>query len=296
MSIVINTPNGNIGRRLAEKLLAAGKSLTLISRSPDKAAELVKRGARLVEGSTDDPAVLERALTGAEALFWLTPPVGQPDYHTWSIDAARKAAAVVKAQGVKRVVVLSSMGAQTGPGTGPVGPLRDVEEAFKAASPHVTVLRPGFFMENLLRTTDTLAKAGAFFMPIPADKRVPLVATADIADKAAEVLLDATWTGHRYLGVHGPADLSYTEAAEILTRELGRTVRYTQVTLEQARQGMLDAGMPPFLVDIYAEMYAAIPEGRMDAAEPRSKESTTPTTLAQFAREVLKPAVDRAQA
>jgi uncharacterized protein YbjT (DUF2867 family) len=296
MSIVINTPNGTIGRRLAEKLLAAGKSLTLISRSPDKVAELVKRGARLVEGSIDDAAVLERALTGAEALFWLTPPAGRPDYHTWAIGAARNAAEVVKARGVKRVVVLSSVGAQTGPGTGPVGALRDIEEAFKAASPNVTVLRPGFFMENLLRTTGTIVQAGALFMPIPGDKRVPMVATADIADKAAEVLLDPAWTGHRYLGIHGPADLSYNEAAEVLTRELGRPVRYVQVTLEQARKGMLDAGMPPFLVDIYAEMYAAIPEGRMDAAEPRSKETTTPTSLAQFAREVLKPAVAQAQA
>ncbi|MDY7227833.1 NmrA family NAD(P)-binding protein [Hyalangium rubrum] len=296
MSIVINTPNGNIGRSLAEKLLAAGKKLTLISRNPDKVADLAKRGARVVEGSIDDKAVLERALAGAEALFWLTPPAARPDYHTWAIGAARTAAEVVKAQKVARVVVLSSIGAQSGPGTGPVGAMRDVEEAFKAATPHFTSLRAGFFMENLLRNTDTIAKAGAIFMAMTANKRFPLVSTSDIGAKAAEVLLDPKWTGHRNLGVHGPADFTQLEVAEILSQELGRPVRYNEVTVEQARQGMLGAGMPAFLVDIFAEMYAAIPSGRMDPAEPRSPETTTPTTLAQFAREVIKPAVARASA
>ncbi|SEN11181.1 Uncharacterized conserved protein YbjT, contains NAD(P)-binding and DUF2867 domains [Stigmatella aurantiaca] len=289
MSIVINTPNGSIGRGLAEKLLAAGKALTVISRSPDKVAELAKRGARVIEGSIDEPAVLERALAGAEALFWLTPPATRPDYHAWAVQAARAAAQAVKAHGVKRVVVLSSVGAQTGRGTGPVGVMKEVEAAFLAASPHVTVLRPGFFMENLLRSMDSIAKAGAIFQPFPADRRVPMVATGDIAAKAAEVFLDTAWTGHRYLGVHGPADLSHREVAEILSRELGKPVQYTEVTLEQARQAMLGAGMPAFLVELFLEMYAAIPEGRMDAAEPRTAETTTPTTLAHFAQDVLRP-------
>lgn len=295
MSIVINTPNGNIGRRLAERLLAAGRSLTLISRHPEKVADLAKRGARIIEGSTDDPRVLDRALAKAEALFWLTPPASGPGFHAWALGIARMAAAAVKARGVERVVVLSSVGAQTGPGTGPVGMLRDVEEAFKAASPHITVLRPGFFMENLLRNVDSIAKAGAFFLPVPADKTFPMVATADIAAKAAEVLLDSKWTGHRYLGIHGPADLSYQQVAEILTRELGQPVRYTPLSLGVARKGMLDAGLPAFLVELLIELYEAHGDGRMDPAEPRTPETTTPTTLAHFSREVLRPAVAQAR-
>jgi uncharacterized protein YbjT (DUF2867 family) len=289
MSIVINTPNGSIGRGLAEKLLAAGKSLTVISRTPDKVAALAKQGARVVQGSIDEPAVLEKALTGAEALFWLTPPAARPDYTSWAVQTARVAAQAVKAHGVKRVVVLSSVGAQTGRGTGPVGVMKEVEEAFLAACPNVTVLRPGFFMENLLRSVDSIAQAGAIYQPFPAGRRVPMVATADIAAKAAEVFLDAGWTGHRYLGVHGPTDLSHLEVAQILSKELGKPVQYTEVTLEQARQAMLGAGMPSFLVELYLEMYAAIPEGRMDSAEPRTAETTTPTTLAHFAQSVLRP-------
>jgi len=294
MSIVINTPNGNIGRRLSLRLLEAGRSLTVISRSADKVTDLVKRGAKQVEGSTDDAAVLDRALAGAEALFWVTPPPTRPDFGSWAQEAAHTAAQAVKKHGVKRVVVLSSIGAQTGPGTGPVSPMLGVEEAFKAVCADVTVLRPGHFMENFLRSAATLAKTGSLFMPMPRAKAVPFVAVADIAAKAAEVFLDAGWKGHRYVGVHGPAHVTYGELESIFTQSLGRPVRYVQVTMDDARKGMAAAGMPAWMVDLYAEMYGAIADGRMDAAEPRSAQTTTPTSLAQWAREVLKPAVEQA--
>jgi uncharacterized protein YbjT (DUF2867 family) len=296
MRIVVNTPNGNIGRRLTLELLEKGAKVVGIARSPGKLGDLVARGLEVVEGSTDDPAVLARAFAGADALFWLTPPAYRPDFKEWTTAAARAGADAVKAQGVKRVVVLSSLGAQNGPGTGPVGVLREIEEAFKAAAPDVTVLRPGYFMENLLRDVATIAHAGSIFAPNPADKRFPMVATADIAAKGVEVLLDPKWKGHRVVGVHGPADLTYREVAGVLTEALGKPVSYVEVSLDQARQGMLGAGMPDFVADMYIEMYGAIIDGRMDAAEPRSAETTTPTSLLTFARATIRPALEQASA
>lgn len=296
MRITVNTPAANIGRTLVEKLLTSGATVTIISRSPEKVDDLVKRGALLVAGSIDDAATLKTALEGADALFWLTPPPARPDYQEWGLATARQAAALAKQAGVKRTIVLSSLGAQNGRGSGPVGILLDVENAFKEALANVTILRPGFFMENLLRSIDTLAHMGTLFMPVSPDTRVPHVATSDIGNKAAEVLLDASWSGHRTLGVHGPRDLSYREVTEILSKALGKPVQYVQVSVAQAKQAMIDAKLPGFLVDIFTEMYQAIVDGRMNAAEPRSAETTTPTTLEDFAAKVIAPAVARASA
>ena len=296
MRIVVNTPNGNIGRSLTLQLLEKGAKVVGIARSPGKLADLIARGLEVIEGSTDDPAVLARAFAGADAVFWLTPPAFRPDFREWTRATARAGADAVKAQGVKRVVVLSSLGAQTGPGSGPVGVLLDIEETFKAAAPDVTVLRPGYFMENILQSVGTIAQAGSIFMPIPADKKFPMVATADIAAKGAEVLLDSKWKGHRIVGVHGPTDLTYREVASLLTEALGKPVSYVEVSVDQARQGMVGAGLPDFVADMYAEMYGAILAGRMDAAEPRSAETTTPTALLTFARETIRPAVEQASA
>lgn len=295
MSIVINTPNGNIGRQLALLLLDAGEAITVISRDAAKAAPLAERGARVVEGSIEDEAVLRDAFEGATGLFWLTPPNLAPGFHAKARENAERAASLAKAAGIERVVVLSSTGAHSGPGVGPVSALRPVEEAFEAALPNVVGLRAGFFMENYLRDLGTIAAMGKIFSPAQADHRVPVVATADIARRASELLEDG-FEGHLALGVHGPRDLSPRESAAILAEALGRPVEYVQVTPEQALGGMVEAGVPEYAAGQYVEMFGALNEGRMDPAEPRNAASTTSTELHDFATQVLRPAVERAAA
>lgn len=292
-SIVINTPTSNIGRALAARLLDAGERITVLSRDQKKVDELLRRGARVVEGSFEEPALLAKALDGAEALFWLTPPPSRPDYYAWAAKCAKQAAAAAKKAGVRRAVVVSSMGAHTGPGTGAVGPAREMENEFEAALPAVVSLRPGIFMENFLLSADMIAKAGQMFLPIPGGKRWPLVATSDIAAKAACWLLDRSWSGHHRVGVHGPKDLSAEEAAATISSALGKPVKCVETTIDQARAAMRAMGMPDFVVEIIMEQYIAFREGRLDSAEPRTPDTTTPTTLAEFSRNVLVPAIKR---
>jgi uncharacterized protein YbjT (DUF2867 family) len=73
MKVVINTPAGNIGRVVAQQLLDRGHELAIISRHPENCVRLVERGARLVEGSIDQREVLDKAFSGMDALFWVTP-------------------------------------------------------------------------------------------------------------------------------------------------------------------------------------------------------------------------------
>ncbi|MEZ4380996.1 MAG: NAD(P)H-binding protein [Nannocystaceae bacterium] len=295
-SIVINTPNGTIGRKVADALLDAGEQLTVLSRTAAKAADLTARGAALIEGSIDDAAALKAAFAGADRLFWLTPPAGyRPDYHAWSVRAAEQAAALAAEAGVEHVVVLSSVGAHTGRGTGPVGCLLEIEEAFKAKIPHVTILRPGFFFENIFRDQGTIQAMGRIFSPAPADKKFPMVGTDDIAAAAVDALR-GTGDGHRVLGLHGPEDLTFTEVAAQLSDALGREVAFVQVGLEDARGAMVGAGLPQFAADIFVEMYDAMIDGRMDAAEARSDATTTPSTFRDFAAQVFAPALAAASA
>ncbi|MGH9915256.1 MAG: NmrA family transcriptional regulator, partial [Pyrinomonadaceae bacterium] len=116
----------------------------------------------------------------------------------------------------------------------------------------------------------------------------------DIAEKAVEALRDAHWSGFRIMGVHGPEDLDHSRAAQIISEGIGRPVKYVEVTVDQAKQGMLEAGMPGFIVDLMGDMYTGFRAGRIVPAEPRSAETTTRTSLLEFSREVLKPAVEAA--
>ena len=80
MTIVINTPNSHIGRRVTQRLLDSEIAVDIITRNPDKVRDLSAQGASVLVGSCDDQELLTRAFEGAEAVFWLTPPAYRPDY------------------------------------------------------------------------------------------------------------------------------------------------------------------------------------------------------------------------
>ena len=293
MKVVINTPAGNIGGAVANSLIAAGHDLTVISRHPHNCTNLVARGARLVEGSIDEPAVLDRAFTGAQSLFWVTPfAFDQPNYIDWALRVASTAADAARRNGVRRVVLVSSVGAQNEKGVGPIACCRPTELAFARAVPELCCLRAASFMENFLAHVSTMASQGAIYSPHPTDRAMPMVATRDIASKATEALLGKSWSGVRIVGVHGPEDLDHASAARVISDAIGRPVRHVEVTPDEARLAMVQQGLPAFVADLLADMYRGFREGRMVRAEPRSPETTTPTTLRRFAFEILKPAVD----
>ena len=98
-------------------------------------------------------------------------------------------------------------------------------------------------------------------------------------------------SGHHRIGVHGPKDLSPDEAAAVISSALGKPVRCVEATPDQARGAMKGMGMPDFVVDLIMEQYVAFRDGRLESAEPRTPDTTTPTTLAEFARTTLIPAI-----
>src|SRR5260370_35442820 len=106
MSIVVNTPTSNIGRALAARLLDAGERVTVLSRDKKKVDELHRRGACVVEGSFEEPALLAKALEGAEAPFWLPPPPARPESYARATKCPRPAAPPATMPGPRHAVAL----------------------------------------------------------------------------------------------------------------------------------------------------------------------------------------------
>jgi len=294
MTIVINTPNGHIGRRTSQRLLDSEIPLRIITRNPDKVRDLAARGASIVVGSCDDSELLKRAFEGAEAVFWVTPPAFRPDYATWVRETAEKAAKALHEARVPRVVNLSSIGAHAGSATGPIAHLGEIESIFSESVPNVVHLRPGSFMENHLVDVPSLAAEGKIYSPLPRNAATIEIATADIGDAAVSHLLAEGWTGQKVRELQGPRDITRLEVAELIGKGLDQPVAYVEITIDESRAAMAEAGMPEFVVDLYSEMFVAMKEGRVVPEQPRTPETTTPTGLLQFSREVLKPAVDEA--
>ena len=292
MNIAVTTPTGNIGSVIARRLLDEGADVTLLVRDPAKVQELVDRGAEVRQGELQDRDFVAEATAGVDALFWLSPPTVVENFLETQRSYGEAGAAAARINAIPRVVHLSSVGAQHPSGNGPVSGLHHIENLFDDAAPNVTHLRAGYFMENFLYHVDAIKGMGSVFMTVDPEVRLPMVATRDIGEVAARRLLDDGWTGHQRIGVHGPADLNHIEAAEALSEALGRNIDYVQVTPEQAHEALSSMGLPDGAIAAMLELYDGMSEGRMESAEPRTAETTTPTTLTEWASEVLRPAVE----
>ena len=292
MRIAVTTPTGHIGRVVTRRLLDAGADVTLLVRNTEKVKAFIDRGATTFQGMLDDKNFVIEATQGADALFWLTPlEFSSRDFRGHFNRMGQAAAAAIRANSISRLVHLSGAGAHLPSGPGPIPGLHDVERRLDDVVTHVTHLRPFFFFENFLLQIESIKNLGRVFLPVSGSTRIAMLATGDIGQAAASRLLDRTWTGRNVQGLHGPADLSFDEAAGAIGRGLDRPVCHVRVPEKQARQAMRAAGLGEYLTEAFLEVFQAIESGLLRPAEPRTAETTTPTTLEEFARDVLKPLV-----
>ena len=290
--IVITTPTGNIGSQVLKNLLAAHAAVRVVARDPAKLAPEVHGKAEIVQGSIDDETVLTRAFEGAESVFLVVPPSfadnGDTEYY---LRFTRPACRAIQSQGVKRVVGVSVLGRGTSlaKNAGPITAcLVKDEEIERTGVAYRALWCPGF-MENMLGQVQALRQQGMFFLPADPDFKTPLVATRDIAASGTKLLLDKSWMGQGGLAVLGPEDLSFNDAAAIMTEVLGKPIRFQSVPGDDYKARLVQYGANPVLAQGIVDMMAAKDQG-MDNAEPRTAENTTPTSFRQWCEEVLKPA------
>ncbi len=81
-------------------------------------------------------------------------------------------------------------------------------------------------MDNIVRQADAIKNQGMFFSPIAGDRKLPAVATRDIAAAASRLLLDDSWSGVGEVPLLGPEDLSFNDMAEIISEVLAGLVGY----------------------------------------------------------------------
>lgn len=282
--------NGQITSKLARLLLAAGHPVRVVGRNADALAPLAKAGAEVAAGDVADAAFLERAFTGARAAYTMTPPCYGEDDMRAAQD--RIGTAIVRALDkarVRRVVNLSSIGAELPRGTGPIEGLHAQEQRLRAiGGVDLLHLRPGSFMENLLPAAAVVAAAGVLPGMEAPDATIPMVATRDVAAVAARELLAPQHRG--VLLLHAARHATMREAAAVLGAAIGHPgLAYVQSTPAEGKAALRAHGFSASAADqieALARWLSTSPLASLDAA-PAEVQSTT---LEVFAREVFAPA------
>ncbi len=291
--IVITTPTGDIGHRVLQHVFQASEPVRVIARDPSRIPQEIRQRVEVIQGSHGDAATIEKALTGADALFWLIPP--EPLMTLDSVDEAyvgftKPAAEAIRKCGVKRVVAVSALGRGWNKAAGLATSNIKADELLASTGVALRVLAMPSFMDNLLRQAQTIKEKGMFSSPIYADLKAPTVATSDIAAVAAKFLMNTTWTGQAEVPVLGPEDISPSEMAEILSDVLGKPVRFQPTPIEAYKSRMTGRGMSEAFAQGLADMMTAKNEG-IDNTASRAVAAHTPTTFRQWSEAVLKPAV-----
>src|SRR5580700_5577138 len=222
--IVVTTPTGQIGSQVLSNLLDRGEELRVIVRDPSDIPAGVRTGLDIIEGSHSDAAVVDKAFSGADAVFWLVPP----DPRATSVEAAyvgftRPAAEAFRRHGVGRVVAVTALGRGTpwADRAGYVTGSLAMDDLIADSGVALRALCNPSFMDNTIRQVPSIKDQGVFFSPIAGDRTLPTVATRDIAATAARLLLDPSWSGVGEVPSLGPEDLSFNDMAQIMSEVLG---------------------------------------------------------------------------
>ena len=227
-----------------------------------------------VQGNIDDPASYAGHLVGTDGVFHVQPPVYNPERNlakdTTRISEGLKDG-IKKSGTVKRLVYVSSMGAQYSEGTGEIIANHVAEGVLKDAAPEVVFVRCGYFMENWAAALETIPEAGFFFTTYePLDLKLPHIATQDIGQTCAGELLT---TGNTLKAVpyifdlQAPNMYSSVDVHKAWEEAAGKTLEMKLIPKEGLAE-FYGAVFPPPVAESYVEMNTALLPGGIIVEDP----------------------------
>jgi len=240
-TILITGATGHQGGAVARALLGRGFHLRGLTRDPesDHAAALARDGIELVKGDLNDDAALRAALAGVWGVFSVqnTLEAGVAGEEA----QGKRLATLAREAGVEHYVYTSVGSAHKQTGIPHFDNKWRIEETVRGLRfPSHAILRPVFFMENLLAPYSL--RGDALSSALGPDTKLQMIAVEDIGWFGARAFTDAAALNGREIDIAG--DLrTMREAAEILTAALGRPIQLVQTPIEQVRQFSADTAL-----------------------------------------------------
>ena len=291
---VITGATGHTGRRIAQSLLEAGKSVKVIARNAEKVAELAEKGAQVALGDLGDLNFLREQLRGATAVYLMIPPnFAVANWRGWMREMVGIYEQAIRESGVKKVVLLSSIGAHRTEGVGPIGGLGELENALKnIPGIDVLALRPGYFMENLYGSAGMIKNMGINGGVQKADASMAFIHTSDIARVATERLLTLDFSGFSHEFLTGPEDMSPAQITAAIGKAIGKPeLPYIEFPAADGKAGMMQAGLPETIADGYVEMAEGINAGFLREGYDPAQATRLNTGFEWFVENELKHAL-----
>lgn len=277
--ILVLGATGRAGREVVRALLEQGAAVRAFVRDPERARRLLGEAPQLAAGDLADPRAVRAALSGAEqVVLSCADDPRRVGWETAAIDAAAAA-------GVRRIVKLSSVGAEPGSPVAFWDWHGRIEEHLRRREVPSVVLRSGPYMSNVLDGAESVAREDRLFAPAGA-ARTAMVDPRDVG-RAAAAVLGSSGHGGRTHVLTGPAALSHAEVAAGLSAATGREISYVPIPDAAAREAMVACGLPEAAADRVLQVFAALRRGAGEHVTPAMEMLTgaPPRSFAAWARD-----------
>jgi uncharacterized protein YbjT (DUF2867 family) len=253
--VILVTTAGKVGAETARLLRERDVPVRVLVRDPAKATAraLAAAGAQVAAGDLDDPASIDDAMRGVSAVVLVSPAV--PTQELTAVASAAKA-------GVTHVVKATSKASPDSPIARRRGQ-SEIEAGLAASGIPHTLLRSNAYMQNVLALAPAIA-ATSTFGSAAGRGRTGLVDARDVAAVAAHIAASPAPHGGKTYWLTGPELLSNYDIADALSKLLGRTITYQELTFADNRDAMIRAGVPAPIAEMNAQAFALAAGG--DAA------------------------------
>jgi uncharacterized protein YbjT (DUF2867 family) len=266
---VVFGATGNTGSAVATALLDAAQAVRVVVRVAQRAAAWPARGAEVVAADLADWPSVARAFAGAAAAYVLNPPAYcEPDLFERAERVAASIARAARAARLPRRVVLSSMGAHLGAGSGIIATNRRFEQVLVDAARAVTFVRPAYFMQNWSWVADVAARDGVLpsFLG-PTARAIAMVSTEDVGRMAAALMLDGRGA-EAVVELEGPCACSPDDAARAFAHALGRPVKAVAVPRPDWPRALEASRFAPRTIEAWSEMFDGFNSGSIGFERP----------------------------
>lgn len=247
MKITLTGSLGHVGLLLTKQLVPSGHHVTVISSNPMREAQIEQLGAHAAIGSIQDESFLVDHFAGADAVYLMVTGFLADAKNLDVMDFAHHQATIyanaIKRSGVKRVVNLSSVGANLGKESGTLFIYNIIEGILgKLDRVGITFIRPTAMYYNLFGFINTIKTQGVIATNYDDHVIQSWVAPADIADVVAEELVTPlTGTKIRYVASD---ELTGQETAQILGKAISKPdLKWIEISDEQQLAALEKAGL-----------------------------------------------------
>ena len=250
MYLIIGS-TGNVGNEVVTQLRDLKHNVRAFVRDPSKAPKFPE-GTEIAVGNLDDFDSLKKAANGVDAVFFMqiSPSVKQ----------AEQFVKAIKEEGVKKVVILSSIGTHLEPKPLIGTAIAARDEVFQNSGLEVTFLCPNTLMSNALAWASEILEKGSVTDPTDPGKTGP-TDPYDIARVAAIALTENGHAGKNYI-LNGPEALSTREQTTILSKVLNRPIAFKSITPEEFAEQMIKNGTPEQEARAVQDLYTMFTVGR----------------------------------